>query len=112
MTQHTTRSIAALRGAAPALFACSAAMLIAPLVHADIPPRPEEIVFDELVFEAPAAGDYQYDLGNGVQVFLAPSHEFPLINLTLMKQMLVGWKLADAIVSFGSLDVNMGEVDR
>lgn len=35
-----------------------------------------------------------------------------LINLTLMKQMLVGWKLADAIVSFGSLDVNMGEVDR
>ena len=41
-------------------------------------------------------------------VMLAPS----LINLTLMKQMLVGWKLADAIVSFGSLDVNMGEVDR
>ena len=35
-----------------------------------------------------------------------------LINLTLMKQMLVGWKLADAIVSFGSIDVNMGEVDR
>jgi NADH-quinone oxidoreductase subunit D len=35
-----------------------------------------------------------------------------LINLSLMKKMLVGWKLADAIVSFGSIDVNMGEVDR
>ena len=35
-----------------------------------------------------------------------------LINLSLMKQMLVGWKLADAIVTFGSIDVNMGEVDR
>jgi NADH-quinone oxidoreductase subunit D len=35
-----------------------------------------------------------------------------LINLSLMKRMLVGWKLADAVVSFGSIDVNMGEVDR
>ena len=35
-----------------------------------------------------------------------------LINLTLLKEMLVGWKVADAIVSFGSIDVNMGEVDR
>ena len=35
-----------------------------------------------------------------------------LINLSLMKQMLVGWKLADAIVTFDSIDVNMGEVDR
>ena len=35
-----------------------------------------------------------------------------LINLSLMRPMLVGTKLADAIVSFGSIDVNMGEVDR
>ncbi|MEX2431271.1 MAG: NADH-quinone oxidoreductase subunit D [Dehalococcoidia bacterium] len=35
-----------------------------------------------------------------------------LINLTLLREMLIGWKLADAIVSFGSVDVNMGEVDR
>ena len=34
------------------------------------------------------------------------------ISLTLFKEMLVGWKLADAIVSLGSLDFNMGEVDR
>jgi NADH-quinone oxidoreductase subunit D len=35
-----------------------------------------------------------------------------LINLTLLKEMLVGWKLADMIVTVGSLDFNMGEVDR
>ena len=35
-----------------------------------------------------------------------------LINLTLLQEMLVGFKLADALVSFGSIDVNMGEVDR
>ena len=35
-----------------------------------------------------------------------------LINLTVLKDMLVGWKLADMIVTFGSIDVNMGEVDR
>ena len=34
------------------------------------------------------------------------------INLTLLKEMLVGWKLADMIVTVGSLDFNMGEVDR
>jgi NADH-quinone oxidoreductase subunit D len=35
-----------------------------------------------------------------------------LINLTALKDMLLGWKLADMIVTFGSVDINMGEVDR
>jgi len=35
-----------------------------------------------------------------------------LINLTPLREMLVGWKLADLIVIFGSIDINMGEVDR
>ncbi|MBI2846311.1 MAG: NADH-quinone oxidoreductase subunit D [Chloroflexi bacterium] len=34
------------------------------------------------------------------------------INLTVLRDMVLGWKLADMIVIFGSLDVNMGEVDR
>ena len=34
------------------------------------------------------------------------------INLTILRDLLVGWNLADMIVSFGSIDVNMGEVDR
>ena len=35
-----------------------------------------------------------------------------LINLTVTEYLLVGWKLADMIVTLGSLDINMGEVDR
>jgi NADH-quinone oxidoreductase subunit D len=35
-----------------------------------------------------------------------------LINLTVTEHLLVGWKLADMIISLGSVDINMGEVDR
>ena len=35
-----------------------------------------------------------------------------LINLTALRNILVGSKLADMIVTFGSMDINMGEVDR
>lgn len=34
------------------------------------------------------------------------------INLTALKEMVVGWKVADCIVIFGSIDIVMGEVDR
>jgi NADH-quinone oxidoreductase subunit D len=34
------------------------------------------------------------------------------INLSALREMLIGWKLADLIVIFGSIDINMGEVDR
>ena len=35
-----------------------------------------------------------------------------LINLTALRDMMIGWKIADAIVIFGSIDITMGEVDR
>ena len=35
-----------------------------------------------------------------------------LINLTALREMLIGWKLADAIIVFGSIDIVLGEVDR
>lgn len=35
-----------------------------------------------------------------------------LLNLSALRDMLVGCKLADMIVTFGSIDINMGEVDR
>ncbi len=35
-----------------------------------------------------------------------------LINLTVLKEMCVGWKLQDLFVIFGSIDITMGEVDR
>ncbi|MDY6835858.1 MAG: NADH-quinone oxidoreductase subunit D [Chloroflexota bacterium] len=35
-----------------------------------------------------------------------------LINLTPLSKMLIGWKLADAILTLGSIDIVLGEIDR
>ena len=35
-----------------------------------------------------------------------------LLNLTALREMVIGWKIADAILIFGSIDICMGEVDR
>jgi NADH-quinone oxidoreductase subunit D len=34
------------------------------------------------------------------------------LNLTALKEMCIGWKIADIIAIFGSIDICMGEVDR
>jgi len=35
-----------------------------------------------------------------------------LMNLTALRDMMIGWKVQDAIIIFGSIDITMGEVDR
>jgi len=35
-----------------------------------------------------------------------------LINLTALREMVRGWKIADLIIIFGSIDICLGEVDR
>jgi NADH-quinone oxidoreductase subunit D len=35
-----------------------------------------------------------------------------LLNLTALREMVVGWKVADVLAIFGSIDICMGEVDR
>jgi len=35
-----------------------------------------------------------------------------LINLTALRDMMVGWKVADAVIIFGSIDICLAEVDR
>jgi len=35
-----------------------------------------------------------------------------LLNLTAIREMVIGWKLQDLIIIFGSIDITMGEVDR
>ena len=35
-----------------------------------------------------------------------------LINLTMLRDLSVGWKLADAIIILGSIDICLAEVDR
>jgi zinc protease len=48
-----------------------------------LPKRPEEIQFGPLKFDAPDAASFRHTLKDGTPVYLAPSHEFPLINLSL-----------------------------
>lgn len=53
--------------------------------QADIPPRPEQITFHELAFEPPQAREYRHEIKVGdvsVPVYMAPSHEFPLVTIT------------------------------
>ncbi|MCB9848171.1 MAG: insulinase family protein [Phycisphaeraceae bacterium] len=54
----------------------------AALAQMGIPARPEEIHFSALEFEPPMALDYRYETSGGVPVYMMPSHEFPLINIT------------------------------
>jgi NADH-quinone oxidoreductase subunit D len=35
-----------------------------------------------------------------------------LINLTALRDMVIGWKVQDAVVVLGSIDICLGEVDR
>jgi NADH-quinone oxidoreductase subunit D len=35
-----------------------------------------------------------------------------LINLTALRDMVKGWKVADLVLTFGSIDICMGEIDR
>jgi zinc protease len=48
-----------------------------------LPSRPEQIVFAPLAFEPPAAETFRRVLADGTVVYLAPSHEFPLVNLSI-----------------------------
>ena len=49
------------------------------------PSHPDEIKFPPLTFEPPQAADYRHTISSSageVPVYLAPSHEFPLIRVT------------------------------
>ena len=48
----------------------------------------------------------------GVSPYRCKIRSPSLINLTVTEHLLVGFRLADMIVTLGSLDINMGEVDR
>lgn len=65
---------------------CAALLTVIPAraVLADLPAHPDEIVFPPLAFEPPQAQDFRHTLSNGIPVYLAPSHEFPLINVSFI----------------------------
>ena len=48
----------------------------------------------------------------GIAPYICKVRAPSFINLTLLKEMLVGWKMGDLITIFGSIDIVLGEVDR
>ena len=48
-----------------------------------IPPRPEAIEFEVLEYTPPRAADFRRMLSDGTIVYVAESHEFPLINVSV-----------------------------
>ncbi|MFM2163942.1 MAG: hypothetical protein RL325_379 [Planctomycetota bacterium] len=74
-------TIAAFLSAAP-LVLC-AARADAQAKAKDLPKRPEQIAYRPLVFNPPKASDYRHVLSNGIVVYLAPSKELPLVELTM-----------------------------
>jgi zinc protease len=50
---------------------------------AALPKRPEEIAFEPLAFEPPDAKSFRRTLPDGTVVFLAPTHELPLVTVSI-----------------------------
>jgi predicted Zn-dependent peptidase len=73
---HTPRLLATIA------FATAAALAPA-LFAGDLPARPEKLEFKPLDFKAPRAADYRRTLADGVPIYMAPSKELPLVNITL-----------------------------
>ncbi len=48
-----------------------------------IPPRPEAIEFQALEYTPPRAADFRRMLSDGTIVYVAESHEFPLVNVSI-----------------------------
>jgi zinc protease len=61
----------------------AASALVATAAAQDLPARPEQLAFRPLTFNAPKASDYRHVLSNGVVVYLAPSKELPLVELSM-----------------------------
>lgn len=47
----------------------------------DIPAHPSDLDFAPLEFTPPVASDFRYELSNGIPVYMAPSDEFPLVEI-------------------------------
>ncbi len=76
--QPTTRFLLATLAASLAISARAGAA-----AADDIPARPELLEFAPLRFDPPQAADHRHVLPCGVVVYLAPSRELPLVDLTM-----------------------------
>jgi len=60
------------------------ASFIFPTFAVDIPDRPEKLNFPELKYEPPVGAEYRVQLKSGPVVYLVPSTELPLVNLSII----------------------------
>ncbi len=87
-----------------------------------IPPRPETLTYPELKFTPPKASEYRTTLSDGTPLYMFPSHEFPLINLTMTfmggsnmdpaNQVGLAGMTASMIRTGGSKSLSADEVDE
>ncbi|MEI7782051.1 MAG: pitrilysin family protein, partial [Planctomycetota bacterium] len=68
---------------APAAAAAAKTTSAAAKTATGIPVRPEQIAFAPLAFTPPDKETFRRVLPDGTAVYLAPSHEFPLVNLAV-----------------------------
>jgi len=68
----------------PTLFLVALMMALAlPAAAADIPDRPEKLVFAPLQYEPPKAADYRAELLGGTVAYLVPDRALPLVNIVV-----------------------------
>lgn len=50
----------------------------------DVPERPEELTYDTLEFSVPDGNNFRHELTNGIPVYVAEDHTFPLVSMRIM----------------------------
>lgn len=65
---------------------CAGAALAQPmaLALAEIPERPEDLTYDTFEFTVPDGDSFRHVLSNGIVVYVAEDHTFPLVSLRLL----------------------------
>jgi predicted Zn-dependent peptidase len=57
--------------------------LVITCLAAEIPERPEKLVFPELTYEPPNPADYRVELSNGPVAYVVEDRELPLVNVVV-----------------------------
>jgi len=83
-------------------------------VRADVPHLVRPPVGDAYAHLEAPKGELGFYLvsDNSIAPYRCHVRPTSLINLTALRDMVKGWKVADLIIIFGSIDITMGEVDR
>ena len=65
---------------------CSGAALAQPVAvtSAEIPEHPEDLAYDTLEFTVPDGDSFRHVLSNGIPVYIAEYHTFPLVSLRVL----------------------------